>query len=206
MVLRPFKETRVRLRWLFLSALCLSGCATAPVAGPDAARDLARADPVPLASVELKSDAPLLGTKPIEGQLGPGAPVVSLEQGRSYYRMYRVTPREGALHLRVASYCACFGYGKRVAIPVLYVLDKNGNVIEPLPDGYESSQEGAHGFTPVSVTLDVTVPGSDAAYALVAADNSHMGDSVNKINVANVMQLDIAAVPTGRFDIRYASP
>ena len=168
--------------------------------------DLALANPVPLAAVELSSDAPLLGAKPIEGQLGPGAPVVSLEQGKSYYRVYRVTPRNGALHLKVTSYCACFGYDKRVAIPVLYVLADDGKVIEPLPDGYESSQEGAHGFTPISVTLDVTVPGANAAYALVAADNSRMGDSVNEINVVNLMQLDIAAVPTGRFDIRYAGP
>lgn len=169
-------------------------------------RDLALAKSIPLAAVKLQNDAPLLGAEPIGGRLGPGAPVVRLEQGKSYYRLYRVTPKDGALHLKVTSYCACFGYDKRVVIPVVYVLTKAGSVIAPLPDGYESSQEGAHGFTPLSVTLDVTVPGADAAYALVAADNSRMGDSINRINVANFMQLDIAAVPAGRFDIRYANP
>jgi hypothetical protein len=195
----------MKARLLFLPALLLSGCATVPSTST-VMNGLTNAHSVPSAEVTLKSDAPLVSNQPVKGELGPGAPVVQLKQGNSYYRLYRLTPVDGALHLKVTSYCACFGFDKHIAVPVIRVLTKSGHVIEPSSDGYEYAVEGAHGFTPLSVTLDVTVPGAKADYALVAADNSRPGASVNRINIGGLMQLDVQAYPLGRFDIRHVSP
>ncbi|MFC5526786.1 hypothetical protein ACFPPA_13675 [Rhodanobacter ginsengisoli] len=195
----------MKIWWPFIPALILSGCAAVPPT-QDVMGHLLHAEPVPLAAVELKSDAPLLGIQPVKGELGAGAPVVELTQGSSYYRLYRLTPVHGTLHLKVTSYCACLGFDKRIAVPVVRVLTKDGQVINPSPDGYEYSVEGAHSFTPLSMTLDVTVPGADADYALVAADNSHPDTSITRINFGWGSQLDIRTYPIGRFDVRYVSP
>lgn len=195
----------MKIRWFFLPALLISGCSTVPRT-QDVMGNMVHATPVPLATVKLRSDAPLLGVQPVKGELGPSAPVVKLAQGNSYYRLYRLTPVDGALHLKVTSYCACFGFDKRVVVPVVRVLTNARQVVEPLPNGYEYSVEGAHGFTPLTVTLDVTVPGADAAYALVAADDSRLDASVNRINVSGLMQLNVSAYPIGRFDVRYIKP
>lgn len=191
--------------WPFIPALILSGCATVPPT-PNVMGNLLHANPMPLAAVELKNDAPLLGIQPVKGELGPGAPVVELTQGNSYYRLYRLTPVHGILHLKVTSYCACLGFDKRIAVPVVRVLTKAGQVIDPSPDGYDYSVEGAHTFTPLSMTLDVTVPGVDADYALVAADNSHPDTSITRINFSWGNKLDILTYPIGRFDVRYVNP
>jgi len=199
----------MKIRWAFLPLFFLSGCAAVP-STPDVMGNLVEANPVPLAAVKLRSDAPLLGTQPVKGELGPGAPAVKLTQGSSYYRLYRLPQVNGTLHLKVTSYCACLGFDKRVAVPVVRVLTKAGKVIEPMPDGYEYSVEGAHGFTPLSVVLDVAVPSPNAAYALVASDTSRPDASVERINIVGIagslMRLNVRAYPVGRFDIRYASP
>lgn len=188
-----------------LLTLILPGCATVPPA-QDVVGNLEHANPIPLAAVKLESDASPLGIQPIKGELGPGAPVVKLTQGDSYYRLYRLTPVHGDLHMRVTSYCACLGFNKRIAVPVVRVLTKAGRVVDPSPEGYDYSVEGAHSFTPLSVTLDVTVPGTDAGYALVAADNSHLDTPISRINFSWGTKLDILAYPIGRFDVRYVSP
>ncbi|MFK2878928.1 hypothetical protein [Rhodanobacter hydrolyticus] len=195
----------MKVRWLFLPIPLISGCATVPPT-QDVMGDLAHANPVPLAAVRLQTDAPLLGAQSVEGELGPGAPVVELAQGNSYYRLYRLSPVHGALHLKVTSYCACFGLDKRIAVPVVRVLTKTGQVINPSPDGYDYSVDGAHGFTPLSMTLDVAVPGADAGYALVASDNSRLDTSITRINFSWGNQLNILTYPVGRFDIRYVVP
>lgn len=179
----------------------LSGCASAPPIS-SLAEGLASSQSVELRALPLKGDAALLGGRAIEGKLGPNAPVVRLEQGNSYYQLFRLTPSQSPLRLRVTSYCACFGFDKRVAVPVLLVLTRVGDVLAP--KSHEYSVEGAHGVTPLSVTLDIEVPGPDAAYALVASDNSRLGESISHINVANYMQLDVSASPVGRFDLDYA--
>jgi hypothetical protein len=195
----------MKIWWLFIPVLILSGCAAVPPT-QGVMGNLSRANPIPLAAVELKSDAPLLGMQPVKGELGPGASVVELAQGNSYYRMYRLTPVHGTLHLKVTSYCACLGFDKRIAVPVVRVLTKAGQVVDPSPDGYEYSVEGAHNFTPLSMTLDVTVPGADADYALVAADNSHPDTLISRMNFGWGNELDILTYPIGRFDVRYVSP
>ncbi|WP_083846026.1 MalM family protein [Rhodanobacter spathiphylli] len=199
----------MKIRWAFLALFFLSGCAAVP-STPDVMGNLVEANPVPLAAVKLRSDAPLLGMQPVKGELGPGAPAVKLAQGSSYYRLYRLPQVNGTLHLKLISYCACLGFDKRIAVPVVRVLTKAGQVIEPLPDGYEYSVESAHGFTPLSVTLDVTVPSPNATYALVASDNSRPDASVERINIVGIggslMRLNVRAYPAGHFDIRYAGP
>jgi|SRR5690348_2118047 len=189
----------------FLLALLLTGCATLPP-GQEVISTLAHDNAIPLTAVKLRNDAPLLGVQPVEGEFGPGAPVVELAKGNSYYRLFRLNPASGNLHLKVTSYCACLGFDKRVAVPLLRVLTKSGQVVSLLPDGYEYSVEGAHGFTPLSVTLDVTVPGAEAAYALVAADNSRPDSPISGINLNGLLHLEILSYPVGRFDIRYVSP
>ncbi|UJJ50375.1 hypothetical protein [Rhodanobacter denitrificans] len=192
----------MKIRWLFLPILLISGCATVPPS-KDVMSSLARANPVPLMAIKLQSGAPLLSTHPIEGDLGPGAPVVELMQGNSYYRLYRLSPVNGTLHLKVTSYCACLGMDKRIAVPIVRVLTKTGQVVNPSPDGYDYSVEGQGSFTPLSMALDVTVPGADANYALVASDNSHLDTSITRINFDWGNHLDILTYPIGRFDVRY---
>jgi hypothetical protein len=190
----------VKYAIIALAAL-LSGCASAPPIS-SLAEGLARSQPVELRALPLKGEAALLGGRAIKGKLGPDSPVVRLEQGNSYYQLFRLTPSQGPLRLRVTSYCACFGFDKRVAVPELLVLNRAGDVLAA--KSHEYSVEGAHGVTPLSVTLDIEVPGPDAAYALVASDNSRLGESINHINVVNFMQLDVSASPMGRFDLDHA--
>lgn len=195
----------MKIWWPFIPVLILSGCATVPPT-QNVMGGLLRANPVPLAEISLRNDAPLLGMQPVKGELGPGAPVVTLTQGNSYYRLYRLKPMRGSLHLKVTSYCACLGFDKRIAVPLVRVLTKTGQTIDPLPDGYEYSVEGARSFTPLSMTLDVTLPGAEADYVLVAADNSHPDTSITRINFGWGSELDILTYPIGRFDVRYVNP
>lgn len=192
----------IRLASVILAATLLVGCASAPPA-KNVIANPAAGHPVPLAAVALDDNALLLGALPIKGAFGPDVPAVKLDRGNdSYYHLYRLAPRTDVLRLRVTSYCACFGFDKRVAVPVVRVLSKSGRVIEPVPDGYVYEVEGPHGFTPLSVTLDVTVHSAEAAYALVASDNSNPGALVSRIDVAGLMQLGITTSPVGRFDVR----
>lgn len=186
---------------VIILVVLLSGCASAPPIS-SLAEGLAHSQPVDLRALPLKGDAALLGGRAIEGKLGPNSPVVRLEQGNSYYQLFRLTPSRGPLRLRVTSYCACLGYDKRVAVPELLVLTRAGDVLAA--KSHEYSVEGAHGVTPLSVTLDIDVPGPDAAYALVVSDNSRLGESITHINLVGYMQLDVSVSPVGRFDIEYA--
>lgn len=195
----------MRIARPLLLGLLLSGCATVPPS-QDVMSHLSQGHPVPMTAVKLSSNAALLSAQPTKGELGPGGPVVELAQGDSYYRLFRLTPTQGTLHLKVTSYCACLGFDKRVVVPVVSVLTKDGQAVKPTPNGYEYSVEGPHGFTPLAVTLDVTVPGDEAAYALIAADNSRPSAPVSGINISGLLHLEILAYPVGRFDVRYIKP
>lgn len=193
-------------RFILLGSLsvALTGCASVPPSSLYLSK-MADAKPVPLTSIAVQDGgAPELKAGLNKFTIGMTDKVVQLSHYSSYYKLLKVGHAQGSpTKVTVNSYCSCFGYDKRVMIPVLYGLSPKGEVIEAQNVKYDLHQ--AYGFNPLYISLDVGFSRPDVAYLVLSADNSHVDRPIEYLHIIvnNIPfgTLNILSYPVGRVEI-----
>ncbi|KAG9580046.1 hypothetical protein KCV01_g15897, partial [Aureobasidium melanogenum] len=166
---------------------------------------MADSKPVPLTSIALQDGGALeLKAGFNKVTIGMTDKVVQLSHYSSYYKLLKVDHTLGSpTKITVNSYCSCFGYDKRVMIPILYGLSPTGEIIETQNVKYGLHQ--ASGFTPLYISLEVGFSRPDVAYLVLSADNSHIDRPIQHIHIIvnNVPfgPINILSYPVGRVEV-----
>jgi hypothetical protein len=196
----------MKLGWLLcLVAFGLFGCASVP---PSATYllQMKQLPSVSLTSVPLQaSDALPLKAGKNNYNVDSKDRVVKISDYSSYYKIFKVDGALGAgLKVSLNSYCACFGYDKRIMVPVLYGLSSTGQIIKADSSKYDLHQASGVA-TPLHISFDAEFSGTDISYLVIAADNSSIDKPIEHIHIwvnnFPSSTLDVLAYPVGRFDL-----
>lgn len=194
---------------LTLVLLLLAACAPKPPS-----IDLIHQDPgervvsvQELAASSQVSPMVLRANEEAKGTLGPADPKVSLKGSNSFCKVYSLATSPGASHqFTLNSYCACFGFDKRVMVPIVKVYDENAQEI-PL-ENVKYQPHKAAGITPFHLSLEASFTSrtSSSLRLMVIADNSTLDRNIANVAIADqngsrVMELNILSYPLGDFTL-----
>lgn len=190
---------------LCLVAFSLFGCASVPPSGTYLSQ-MKQLPSVSLASLPLReSDVLPLKQGTNSYHIDSHDKVVQLSNYVSYYKVFKIDgAHTGGLKVSLNSYCACFGYDKRIMVPVLYGLSSTGKIIKADVSKYDLHQASGVA-TPLHISFDAEFSSTEVSYIVVAADNSSMDKPVEHVHifVNNIpfYTLDVLTYPVGRFEL-----
>jgi hypothetical protein len=195
------------MRHRVLSALfflALTGCATKPptaklLAGLSSATTI---DSPNSTTSEGLLVAKLNTTTTIE--IDSNSRVLSYGGYRSYYKAIEVKPdANGSIKFQIESICACLGFDKRVAVPVVIAVDASGKEIQITDMKYATKSAD---FRPFRIVMQGSVANQkdSAVRLLLLADNSSVDQPIKKTQLLNqygayVMSTEILSYPKGTF-------
>jgi hypothetical protein len=188
---------------LFL--LLLSGCASKPPTADLLANmnSIATADTPISAKNAVSLEAKLNTTTTIE--LDSNSRVLSFGGYKSFYKAVEVKSDDsGSLKFQIESICACLGYDKRVAVPVVLAMDALGGEL-PITD-LKYTKRSASGLTPFRLVMQGSVISKKDSVVrlLLLADNSGIDYPIRKIEIVSqygihLMDIEILAYPMGKY-------
>jgi hypothetical protein len=202
---------RIKVFLSLLSLLVLIGCASKPPTADLFANLNSTATPDTLISAMSVSalEAKLNTTTPVE--LDSNSRVLSFDGYRSFYKAVEVkSDGSGSFNLQIESICACFGFDKRIAVPVVLAVDAAGSELPITEVKYTSKR--ASGVTPFRVVMQGKVVGQKDAMVriLLLSDNSSIDQPVQKIRLLNqygvkLMSLEVLSYPIGKYVLTLSS-
>ncbi|WP_445145079.1 hypothetical protein [Dyella sp. Tek66A03] len=198
-----------RVSLLCLMAFGLFGCASVPPSDTYLSQ-MKRSPSASLTSVSLQaSDVLTLKQGTNSYHIDSHDKVVQISNYSSYYKIFKIDgAHAGGLKVSLNSYCACFGYDKRIMVPVLYGLSSTGRVIKAGSSKYDLHQASGVA-TPLHISFDAEFSGADLSYIVVAADNSSIDQPIEHIHILvnnfPSTTLDVLAYPVGRFELEVSA-
>ena len=193
------------LRIILLAAILasLTGCATKPPTSSfsGALHESERIDPLSVAA--LARPLKVTPSSGLSTSLEASNRVVAYDMFHSFYRTVEVeAENHGEVAVTVTSFCSCFGFDKRVVIPILLAFDTVGRYLQI--DGIRYEVMKASGITPLRIVLSgqIQTSGAKIFRLLLLADNSLPDSPVKKILLVDqfgisIMNLQVLSYPVG---------
>lgn len=163
-------------------------------------------------------DTPVTAIKKIPTLLNPNtdtekfsfdksSPVLTYNDTVSYYRLYELDSGTSSnTQIKINSFCSCFGFDKRMMIPIVIAFDANGKEVDLGEPLYKTHQ--AAGITPVHITLTTNLkPGTASPVKIIVlADNAEQDKLAHSMSMRNsygteVYRLGIYSYPIGNFNV-----
>jgi len=154
-----------------------------------------------------KSTSIGLGVK-ASASLAEGQRVTRIGGSISYYYAFESRKDlKGSVRFELNSYCACFGFDKRVMIPIVLAFDSDGNEVKLNNMRYETIR--ASGTTPLHILLtgELDVNSEQVLKFIVLADNSSLDHTIATTSLQNsygreMMNLSVNSYPLGDFSLK----
>jgi hypothetical protein len=144
----------------------------------------------------------------IKSSLEAGNRSVSYKGFASYYRLFETdTGSREKLDLEIVSLCTCFGFDKRIAIPVPLVFDADGNQLE-IADLQYKARHASFGI-PFNITVkgSVFTKNTGKIRILMLADTSSVDRDLGGTKLVHmysgelIMYLPVLSYPVGPFSL-----
>ena len=145
--------------------------------------------------------------KKVSSSLSVGESIVRTSDNVSYYQVFEGESEfNGIVQFQLNSYCACLGFDKKIMIPLILLLDLDGNEIKVTNVNHIKKQ--ASNFTPlhISLTGEFNVKKGQVFKIVVFAENSASNLTVSNTSIQNMqgttlLNLRVSSYPLGDFDL-----
>ncbi|PKO40242.1 MAG: hypothetical protein CVU33_02615 [Betaproteobacteria bacterium HGW-Betaproteobacteria-6] len=110
------------------------------------------------------------------------SPNLETDGNKGKYEIFHVSGTQGRPYfISVVAICDCLGFRKQSIIPIIYLLKKNGEML----------QRGTQ-VTPTAQYVSGKFPSSEDYFVLIIADTTKEGESVGRLDVDPVRSISIA--------------
>jgi hypothetical protein len=206
------EDLSLKTVFLAIILICLTGCAAKPPSNSflETFKSTNQLDSLSMAA--LASPLKVTPSADLSTSLEASHRIVAYQGSRSFYRTVQVeAENDGQVGFTVKSTCACFGFDKRVAIPILLAFDSAG---APLPlSGVRYEVVRASGITPLRVVLSgrVHTAGAKTFRALLLADNSSLDTLILTHRLISatgepIANLQVLSYPIGSLTLSLETP